>query len=88
MPEGTIKKIVADRGFGFIQTGQEKDLFFHFTACEGVRGEELEEGRQPFTKQCIRARTEVGSSVGAGHRSEGCEWRLSAHTGGVARPAA
>ena len=45
MPEGTIKKIVADRGFGFIQTGAEKDLFFHFTACEGVRGEELEEGQ-------------------------------------------
>ena len=45
MPEGTIKKIVADRGFGFIQTGQEKDLFFHFTACEGVRGEELQEGQ-------------------------------------------
>jgi len=45
MPEGTIKKIVADRGFGFIDVGTEKDLFFHFTACEGVRGEELEEGQ-------------------------------------------
>jgi cold shock CspA family protein len=28
MPQGTIKKIVTDRGFGFI-SGGEGDLFFH-----------------------------------------------------------
>ena len=28
MAEGTIKKLT-DRGFGFINTGKGKDLFFH-----------------------------------------------------------
>jgi CspA family cold shock protein len=46
MPEGTIKKIVLDRGFGFIDTGAQKDLFFHFSALEGVRIEELSEGQR------------------------------------------
>ena len=28
MAEGTIKKLT-DKGFGFIKTGSDKDLFFH-----------------------------------------------------------
>ena len=38
MPEGTIKKIM-DKGFGFISTGGDKDLFFHNTNLDGVRFE-------------------------------------------------
>lgn len=44
MAEGTIKKLVTDRGFGFIHTGG-KDLFFHMTAVQGVGFEDLEEGQ-------------------------------------------
>lgn len=29
MPKGTIKKIVADRGFGFIAAEDGKEYFFH-----------------------------------------------------------
>ncbi|OGO57640.1 MAG: hypothetical protein A2Z32_03565, partial [Chloroflexi bacterium RBG_16_69_14] len=29
MATGTIKKVVADRGFGFITAEDEKDYFFH-----------------------------------------------------------
>ncbi len=29
MPEGTIKKLVADRGFGFIAAEDGKEYFFH-----------------------------------------------------------
>ena len=29
MPEGTIKKLVQDRGFGFISAEDGKDYFFH-----------------------------------------------------------
>ncbi len=29
MPTGTVKKIVADRGFGFITADDGKDYFFH-----------------------------------------------------------
>jgi CspA family cold shock protein len=35
MPQGTIKKLVADKGFGFIQ-GEGGDLFFHQSALEGT----------------------------------------------------
>ena len=45
MPEGTIKKIVEGKGFGFINpTGSESDLFFHASACDG-KFEELTEGQ-------------------------------------------
>ena len=45
MPEGTIKKLT-DRGFGFINTGTAKDLFFHSKALQGVSFEELREGQK------------------------------------------
>ena len=44
MPQGTIKKLVTDRGFGFI-TGEQRDVFFHFSVVEGVAFEELREGQ-------------------------------------------
>ena len=45
MAEGTIKKLT-NKGFGFINTGGEKDLFFHSSAVQGVRFEELHEGQK------------------------------------------
>ncbi len=45
MAEGTIKR-VADKGFGFIDTGSGKDLFFHMSAVEGVRFEDLKAGQR------------------------------------------
>jgi len=50
--EGTIKKIIADKGFGFITVdGEEKDLFFHKNEVKGVSYEELKEGdRVSFDK--------------------------------------
>jgi cold shock protein len=34
MSEGTIKKVVADRGFGFIQAEDGKEYFFHRTGMD------------------------------------------------------
>lgn len=45
MAEGTIKRLT-DRGFGFIDTGAGKDLFFHMSNLEGVRFDELSEGQK------------------------------------------
>lgn len=45
MAEGTIKRLT-DKGFGFIDTGGDKDLFFHSSSVEGVRYEELNEGQR------------------------------------------
>ena len=44
MPSGVIKKLVADRGFGFI-SGDREEVFFHVSAVEGVSFEELQEGQ-------------------------------------------
>jgi CspA family cold shock protein len=35
MSSGTVKKLVADRGFGFITADDGKDYFFHRGAREG-----------------------------------------------------
>jgi CspA family cold shock protein len=54
MPQGTIKKVIADKGFGFI-SGEGGELFFHHSSLEGTAIEALsvgqavtyEEGRGP-----------------------------------------
>ncbi|HEY5434272.1 MAG TPA: cold shock domain-containing protein [Candidatus Limnocylindrales bacterium] len=49
MATGTIKRIVADRGFGFIAADDEKEYFFHRGGLDGslefdrlVGGEKVE----------------------------------------------
>lgn len=43
--EGTIKRLVPERGFGFITyEGAEKDLFFHSNELKNVQFTELKEG--------------------------------------------
>ena len=44
MPEGKIKKLIQDKGFGFIE-GDGNDLFFHHSEVQGTRIEELQEGQ-------------------------------------------
>jgi CspA family cold shock protein len=46
---GTVKKVVADRGFGFITADDQKDYFFHRSALDSsldfdrlVGGEKVE----------------------------------------------
>ena len=45
MAEGTIKRLT-DKGFGFIDTGSDKDMFFHSSNVEGVSYDELREGQR------------------------------------------
>ncbi len=44
MPQGTIKKLVSDRGFGFVKVDENNDLFFHHSEVQGCTFEELAEG--------------------------------------------
>ncbi len=44
MPQGTIKKLVADRGFGFIE-GERGDIFFHHSGLQGTTIEALSIGQ-------------------------------------------
>ena len=43
--EGKIKRLT-DKGFGFIENGTDKDMFFHSSNLEGVRYDDLREGQR------------------------------------------
>ena len=45
MPSGTIRRLM-DRGFGFIKTEREEDLFFHRNELQGVDFNSLREGQE------------------------------------------
>ena len=45
MAEGTIKRLT-NKGFGFIDTGSDQDMFFHSSNLEGLSYEELQEGQR------------------------------------------
>ncbi|MFC2024245.1 cold-shock protein [Chloroflexota bacterium] len=45
MPKGTIRRIM-DRGFGFIKTEDETDIFFHRNNLEEVEFNGLSEGQE------------------------------------------
>ena len=45
MAEGSIKRLT-DKGFGFINTGKEKDLFFHSSSVVGASFNDLREGQK------------------------------------------
>lgn len=50
MADGTIKKLVSDRGFGFIlpegEDASGKDLFFHRSDVQGTGYDALREGEK------------------------------------------
>ncbi|HEX5480627.1 MAG TPA: cold shock domain-containing protein [Dehalococcoidia bacterium] len=46
MATGQIKRLVRDRGFGFIRPeGASEDIFFHSSAVSGVLFDQLNEGQ-------------------------------------------
>ena len=46
MAEGVIKRVVSERGFGFIKSADGKDLFFHSNQLMGISFNELKEGQK------------------------------------------
>ncbi len=45
MAEGTIKRLT-DRGFGFIETADGTDMFFHMSSVEGTTFDQLQESNR------------------------------------------
>ena len=45
MPQGTIKKLISEKGFGFIE-GERGELFFHHSSVQGTPFESLREGQE------------------------------------------
>jgi len=43
--KGTIKRLVSDKGFGFILAEEGKEYFFHNSACTQTPFEALREGQ-------------------------------------------
>ncbi len=46
MAKGTIRRLITERGFGFIKTEDETDLFFHRNDLQEVDYASLTEGQQ------------------------------------------
>ncbi len=42
---GTIKRMVRDKGFGFVAADDGSEYFFHQSACVDARFDELREGQ-------------------------------------------
>jgi CspA family cold shock protein len=42
---GTIKRLVSDKGFGFILASDGNEYFFHNSACVSARFDDLREGQ-------------------------------------------
>ncbi|MFQ5924615.1 MAG: cold-shock protein [Dehalococcoidia bacterium] len=42
--KGEIKRVIRDRGFGFISAEDGQEIFFHRSALEGIDFDALEEG--------------------------------------------
>jgi len=42
---GTIKRLVGGKGFGFVAAGEGTEYFFHQSACNGVEFDDLREGQ-------------------------------------------
>jgi len=66
MAKGTIKKLIKDKGYGFIQTEEGKDLFFHQSQLQGLEYSSLNEGQQ----------VEYEAGTGRGGRPEAAKVKL------------
>lgn len=56
MARGKIKKLVHDKGFGFIQTDSGEDVFFHHSTVANQGYDDLSEG------QAVEYEVEQGQS--------------------------
>jgi len=63
MARGSIKKIVQDRGFGFIRPEKGPDVFFHCSTVQGGAFESLTEGQE------VDYELEDGGNSGKGPRA-------------------
>ena len=66
MAQGTINKLMGQRGFGFIGTNTGEEYFCHLSCVEGVHFDELRKGQQvEFTTEFDpRGRGERAVNVG------------------------
>ena len=73
MPQGRVKRLVSDRGFGFIEDDRGDAQFFHHSAVQGSTIEDLREGQVVGYKAGRRPKGQRAESVqvGPSHRVDG-----------------
>ena len=69
MSRGTVKKIIADRGFGFIRSEDGREIFFHRSGLQGIVFESLQEGQAVDFDLEEAARGPRASNVRPGNES-------------------
>lgn len=42
---GTVKRLVSEKRFGFVQAADSTEYFFHQSACTDIRSDDLREGQ-------------------------------------------
>lgn len=66
MPQGTIKKLVAEKGFGFI-SGERGDIFFHHSVVADGGFDDLQEGQAvEYSVEADAAKNRSGKGPRAG----------------------
>ena len=66
MPGGTIKRLVRDRGFGFIKDDSGQEWFFHRSAVDGNFDDLTEGQRVSFEEEPSAKGPRAGSVRGEG----------------------
>jgi CspA family cold shock protein len=56
MTTGTVRRLVEDRGFGFIGNNSGQDIFFHYTQLDGIKFQALREGQSVCYKVGLGAK--------------------------------
>jgi CspA family cold shock protein len=78
---GTVKRLVSDKGFGFIVADDGNEYFFHNSACGNVRFDDLREGRAVAFE---RGQGPKGPRAKTSGLSEGRRWLVVEDDGGSA----
>lgn len=42
--QGTVKRVIRDRGFGFIRSAEGREIFFHRSSLQNLNFDTLKEG--------------------------------------------
>lgn len=43
--QGTVKRLIRDRGFGFIRSEEGREIFFHRSSLQGIEFDSIKEGQ-------------------------------------------
>jgi CspA family cold shock protein len=50
MTTGVVRRLVEERGYGFVSSNAGKDIFFHYSQLQGIKFQSLKEGQSVVYK--------------------------------------